>query len=79
MLMPGAALPGAARLAERFRAAVAATPISVGDGSVRVTISGGCALGPRDRADDLIREADLRLYEAKRSGRNRIIVPTAKP
>jgi diguanylate cyclase (GGDEF)-like protein len=36
-----------------------------------VTASIGIALGARDSADELLRDADLALYQAKESGRNR--------
>jgi diguanylate cyclase (GGDEF)-like protein len=42
--------------------------------SVTVTASIGIAIGLRDSADDLIRDADFALYEAKRAGKNRWVV-----
>jgi diguanylate cyclase (GGDEF)-like protein len=42
--------------------------------TMRVTASVGIATGLRPSGDDLIRDADLALYEAKGAGRNRIAV-----
>ena len=43
---------------------------------IPVTVSVGVAVSTRDTPgpEDLIREADEKLYEAKRSGRNRVVV-----
>jgi diguanylate cyclase (GGDEF)-like protein len=38
-----------------------------------VTASIGIAIGDRDTADELLRDADIALYEAKSSGRNRYV------
>lgn len=81
VVLPGADEAGAALLAERVRTAVeglgrphAGNP---GCGGL-VTASLGCAtLRPADlpeaSAAALIAEADARLYEAKRTGRNRVV------
>jgi two-component system, cell cycle response regulator len=73
-LLPGEPLEGAADAAERLRAAVAAAPFAAGTAALPVTISAGCAaLEPGDRdGGALLARADARLYEAKRSGRNRV-------
>jgi len=43
-----------------------------------VTISIGlAALGPNDRAADMLRRADQALYRAKRDGRNRVVADAA--
>ncbi len=39
-----------------------------------VTVSIGIASGQRESADELLRDADLALYEAKRAGKNRWVV-----
>jgi diguanylate cyclase (GGDEF)-like protein len=44
------------------------------DTTMRVTASVGIATGLRPSGDDLIRDADFALYEAKGAGRNRIAV-----
>lgn len=69
-------LAGAASLAERLRAAVAALSVPTDRGAIRVTVSLGCAssaaledLSP----EGLIRVADTRLYAAKHAGRNRVV------
>jgi two-component system cell cycle response regulator len=70
----------ATTLAERLRAAIAELRVEVGNGAVGVTISIGLAvLAECDAADDgedLVSRADARLYEAKRSGRNRVCATT---
>jgi len=67
----------AVEIAHRVRAAVAATPLSAPDGSaLQVTVSIGMT-HMRDREigfDHAMKEADLAMYAAKRTGRNRIMV-----
>lgn len=47
-------------------------PLDVGEDRYSISVSIGIAVGsPGNSADDLMREADLALYEAKREGRNR--------
>lgn len=64
---PGTLAEIAARLVDRLR-----RPLDVGERRFSITVSVGVAVaGPTSTADDLVREADLALYEAKRTGRNR--------
>ena len=76
ILCPGLDLVEARAVAERI---VAATPEACNDaleGRYRQTVSIGVALYP-DHAtfgDGLLRKADAALYEAKREGRNRVVV-----
>jgi two-component system cell cycle response regulator len=73
LLLPGADLAGAAELAGRVRAAVAGAPVPAGAGALAVTVSLGCAaLAPGEPAEALLARADARLYEAKRTGRDRV-------
>jgi diguanylate cyclase (GGDEF)-like protein len=65
-------------LGERLRALVEKTPISHGDRTLNVTISVGVATldtTRHKRGEQLTAEADKYLYDAKRSGRNRVCGP----
>lgn len=77
VLLPRSGLPGAVDAGERIRAVVAATPILAAEHVINVTISGGCAAGPGPSAEDLVHRADTGLYQAKDSGRNRIVAVSA--
>ncbi|MBF0417261.1 MAG: diguanylate cyclase [Magnetococcales bacterium] len=68
------------RMAEKLRLAVAALKIPVSSGIMRKTISIGVAGFPSDGEDiwEVIKCADLALYEAKHTGRNRAIIYTPK-
>jgi diguanylate cyclase (GGDEF)-like protein/PAS domain S-box-containing protein len=50
------------------------TPVTIGNHTLEVGASVGVALYPNDgeKTDDLIRNADMALYEAKSAGRNRV-------
>mgnify|MGYP006280217487 CR=1 FL=1 len=68
--LPGADLRIAHQLAERLKAKVEGTSFTQ---EVEVTISAGIALlGRQDALEDVIRRADEKLYEAKKTGRNRV-------
>jgi two-component system cell cycle response regulator len=73
VILPHTDLDGARMMADRIRLAVAATPITADRESVAVTVSGGCASGSGDSVQALLAKADARLYEAKLTGRNRIV------
>jgi diguanylate cyclase (GGDEF)-like protein len=67
----------ALEVAERLRTEVAETEIESGNSMpLQITVSIGIAL-PLDRLnpiDNILRQADSALYEAKNSGRNRVCV-----
>ncbi|GIX37286.1 MAG: hypothetical protein KatS3mg127_0525 [Silanimonas sp.] len=76
ILLPGTRLAEALGLAERLRATVAATPADLGGGiEWPLTISIGVAerLPGDTEVRSLLRRADDAMYEAKRSGRNRVV------
>lgn len=69
-------LPGAARLAERLREAVARERVDADGKGLQVTVSIGVAtlaeVSSEQGATELLATADARLYRAKMSGRNRV-------
>ena len=79
IVLPGTDLDGAARLAERARRAFEARTILAPDGRrIHVTVSLGVAAFPEASVGDgLVAAADGALYEAKRTGKNRVV--TARP
>ena len=67
---------GLAETAERLRALVAASEIRTADGQIvkpRVRI-GGAVARPGDTPESLLRRADGALYEAKATGRDRVVL-----
>ncbi len=77
VIMPGASGDVACLAAERLRRQIAGAPFPIGPGraALPVTASIGVAQssGADDRAELILKRADEALYEAKRSGRNRVI------
>ncbi|MGA2756311.1 MAG: EAL domain-containing protein [Solirubrobacteraceae bacterium] len=72
VLIDGGALSGPDIVAERMLAAMR-LPFDLGDGTnpVIVTTSVGIATGDRESAGELLRDADVALYQAKAAGKNR--------
>ncbi|MES2724405.1 MAG: PleD family two-component system response regulator [Pseudomonadota bacterium] len=81
VVMPDTKIEDAERIAERIRLHVAGSPFRVMNGSelLTVTISIGVAatLGAEDRPEALLKRADEAVYEAKASGRNKVIARAA--
>ena len=74
-LMPQADPAGVVAAAQRIVASVAASPVQVGSTQVPITVSAGAAcLEDGDDVAKLLSRADAALYEAKRTGRNRVCV-----
>lgn len=68
-----ARLDDAVEIADRFRRTVCELAIRAGTNDIAITCSIGAAeWEPGDSIDTLLRRADVSLYEAKRSGRNRV-------
>ena len=74
VLLPQTDLAGALAMAERIRQRVARLAIQWREQKVEATVSLGVAALRTDTPtlDALIHEADIALYDAKRSGRNRV-------
>ncbi|MCP8885208.1 sensor domain-containing diguanylate cyclase [Devosia sp. XJ19-1] len=74
VFLPGTELSGAISVAERMRMAIADISLQTGTGDVGVTASIGAAvmLSTDSGPSDLIQRADVALYDAKNSGRNRV-------
>jgi diguanylate cyclase (GGDEF)-like protein len=81
LVLPGADFTGARVAAERIRKGLEATVIETEHGALKVTASLGvaavCGPGCARQGRELFITADGALYEAKRGGRNRVVVATA--
>jgi two-component system cell cycle response regulator len=81
VVMPGASLEDAGRVAERIRRDVASAPFRVmgGKEQITITISIGVAAttGDGDTPEGLLKRADEGVYEAKAAGRNKVIAKAA--
>ncbi len=76
VLLPGAALPDAIRVAERIRTAIADLTVTAGAAAVSaLSASIGVSVHPTAGAvlEQVLLAADNALYEAKRGGRNRVV------
>jgi diguanylate cyclase (GGDEF)-like protein len=77
-LLPQTDLTGASTLAERFRKVIEEMAITCQKHNINITISLGVAeFFDDDSIETLLRKADQALYQAKNSGRNRVVAAVA--
>jgi diguanylate cyclase (GGDEF)-like protein len=81
VLLPETPLGGALALAERLRMAVASCDLTSAGLSRRVTVSLGASEFPSSAAEleKLLQRANAALFQAKKSGRNRVCVARLDP
>jgi diguanylate cyclase (GGDEF)-like protein len=74
LILPEATIDNATAAAERLRKLVADQVIDVKGQRISVTISVGASHCTADsnRIEEILKEADIALYQAKRAGRNRV-------
>jgi two-component system cell cycle response regulator len=81
VVMPETEVAYAYTIAERLRKSIETTPVPISrmPNTLNITLSMGIAgsMGPADSADNLLRRADQALYQAKNSGRNRVVADAA--
>jgi diguanylate cyclase (GGDEF)-like protein len=78
VLLPEIGAEGAMKVAEKMRAAISDLPFEFEGQLLRVTVSIGIAtLSPAEDLPELMRRADLALYEAKKTGRDRLVMDAA--
>jgi diguanylate cyclase (GGDEF)-like protein len=75
LILPEAGLEESSMIAERIRRLVEDTPFEIGQAQINLTVSLGISNFPSHQArskEELVKMADLALYDAKRRGRNRV-------
>ena len=77
VMLPDTDAGAALVVAERIRGAIGSTPFACNSGPIAVTVSIGASAvtaGEGTAPCQLLEEADKALYEAKRTGRNRVVL-----
>src|SRR4030066_1716452 len=77
LILPEAGIEEASMIAERIRRLVENTPFEIGEVHMNLTVSIGISNFPSHRPkskEELVKMADLALYDAKRGGRNRVCI-----
>jgi two-component system cell cycle response regulator len=78
ILYPGTDLAGALKISERIKQVCCGSPIS--SHRITQTISGGLACFPETSSPEtLVADADICLYKAKRTGKNKIVADFKGP
>jgi diguanylate cyclase (GGDEF)-like protein len=81
LVLPGSNMIGARIAAERIRKALEGNIVDTEHGPLKVTASFGgaslCGPGCAGKRDQLFARADSALYEAKRTGRNKVVIADA--
>jgi diguanylate cyclase (GGDEF)-like protein len=74
VILPEAGKPGGVALAEKLRKLIEAEPFSYNGVNIPVTVSLGVSgyEAHHENSETMVSEADEKLYEAKRGGRNRV-------
>ena len=81
VVLPGATQATAQAVAERMRTTIAAHPETVGDVTIKLSVSAGVASSevfPGVSSEELITRADVALYRAKDGGRNQVVCASAE-
>lgn len=81
IVMPDTDRIAATRIAERLRSNIENVPFNVHKGGINITCTASfgvaCLEDRLETADQLAKRADQALYEAKRTGRNRVVLAAA--
>jgi diguanylate cyclase (GGDEF)-like protein len=75
VLLPETEASAAMDVAERLRRAVETSPMETNGGTLTITVSIGaaCMETATGSVEELLKRADVALYEAKQSGRNKVV------
>lgn len=74
IVLPDSDLSGGVGTAEKLRSAVESSVCKFEDLEIKVTMSFGCiGIDPKKSIEDNIGQADEKLYEAKKTGRNKVV------